>query len=430
MSKICIQPTLLKGSVKIPPSKSIAHRAVIAACLCSGSSHLENIDLSDDILATIEGMRALGATIRISENSLMIQGIQHGKRKTDLSQILIDCKESGSTLRFLIPIALALGGQYRFIGKGNLGKRPLTPYYTIFEKQNISYHKIPDEMDLSVCGKLSADAFSVDGNISSQFITGLLYALPLLENDSAIMITSPLESKSYVDLTLQVLSDFGITIINHGYERFEIKGNQCYQPCRYKIESDFSQAAFFLCAGALGGDVTLKGLNINSLQGDREIIELLKRMGANITYPEKNVKAISGSLIGIDIDASQIPDIIPVLAATACLAKGKTIIRNAHRLRMKECDRLSATIKELSALGANIREENDCMYITGVDSLAGGCEVDSHADHRIAMMLAVITQRCSHPIIINDYECVSKSYPNFFKDYKDLGGIVYEQYMG
>jgi len=371
-------------------------------------------------------MRVLGAGVAVKDKQLLIDGIMHQKNKQESMQKTLNCRESGSTLRFLLPIALSLGGDYRFIGEGNLGKRPIMPYFSIFDKQNISYNRKPDILDISIHGKLSGDVFELDGNISSQFITGLLYALPLLDKDSKIILTSKLESKSYVDLSLQVLSNFGIKIVNYDYKIFKIPGRQQYKPRDYCIEGDFSQAAFFLCAGALGADVTLLGLDINSLQGDREIIAILTQMGVDITVNLNKIKAKVKDLKGIVIDASQIPDIIPVLAATACFAKGQTVIKNAQRLRMKECDRLSATVKELVALGAVIWEDSDCMYITGVDHLKGGCEVQSHGDHRIAMMLAIIAQRCARPIIINEYKCVSKSYPNFFRDYEILGGKINE----
>jgi 3-phosphoshikimate 1-carboxyvinyltransferase len=429
MSKIFIQPTLLQGTVTIPPSKSMAHRAIIAACLSNGTSHIKNIDLSDDIIATIEVMKNLGAEVSAENNRLLIDGMMREKNKHESMQKILDCRESGSTLRFLLPIALALGGNYRFVGEGNLGKRPVTPYLSILNKQNIIYKSKTDILDISVCGNLSAGVFELDGNISSQFITGLLFALPLLKKNSKIILTSKLESKSYVDLSLQVLSDFGIEIVHHNYTMFEIQGRQEYKPRDYCIEGDFSQAAFFLCAGALGADVTLQGLDMNSLQGDREIIAILKQMGADVMEESDKIKAKSKELKGIVIDASQIPDIIPVLAATTCLAKGQTVIKNAQRLRIKECDRLSATVKELTALGAVIREEPDWMHIIGVDHLAGGCEVQSHGDHRIAMMLAIIAQKCNQPIIINEYKCVSKSYPNFFRDYQALGGEINEQYV-
>lgn len=422
MSKIQIIPSPLMGTVQAPPSKSIAHRAVIAASLADGISSLYNVDLSDDIKATVCGMRALGALIEINRNGLTIQGIKSKKEAGRPDPTVIDCIESGSTLRFLVPVSLALGGSFLFTGKGNLGKRPLNPYYEIFDRQDISYHSTPNSLNLSVSGALSAGSFSLPGNISSQFITGLLFALPVLSGDSEIMVTSPLESKAYVDLTLQALADFGITVTNHDYRSFKTKGNQRYLPRNYTVESDYSQAAFFLCAGALGSDITVAGLNNASLQGDKEILPVLQRMGGEMSSTSEGIKVSASKLHGTQIDASEIPDIIPVLAATACAAEGKTVIRNAGRLRMKECDRFAAVIEEMTALGAHIKADGSNIVIEGKEQLEGGCEVQSHSDHRMAMTLAVIAQKCKKPIVLNDYECISKSYPRFFEDFKMLGG--------
>ena len=422
MSKIQIIPSPLMGTVQAPPSKSIAHRAVIAASLADGISSLYNVDLSDDIKATVCGMRALGALIEINRNGLTIQGIKSKKEAGRPDPTVIDCIESGSTLRFLVPVSLALGGSFLFTGKGNLGKRPLNPYYEILDRQDISYHSTPNSLNLSVSGALSAGSFSLPGNISSQFITGLLFALPVLSGDSEIMVTSPLESKAYVDLTLQALADFGITVTNHDYRSFKTKGNQRYLPRNYTVESDYSQAAFFLCAGALGSDITVAGLNNASLQGDKEILPVLQRMGGEMSSTSEGIKVSASKLHGTQIDASEIPDIIPVLAATACAAEGKTVIRNAGRLRMKECDRFAAVIEEMTALGAHIKADGSNIVIEGKEQLEGGCEVQSHSDHRMAMTLAVIAQKCKKPIVLNDYECISKSYPRFFEDFKMLGG--------
>jgi len=422
VSKIQIIPSPLMGTVQAPPSKSIAHRAVIAASLADGISSLYNVDLSDDIKATVCGMRALGALIEINRNGLTIQGIKSKKEAGRPDPTVIDCIESGSTLRFLVPVSLALGGSFLFTGKGNLGKRPLNPYYEILDRQDISYHSTPNSLNLSVSGALSAGSFSLPGNISSQFITGLLFALPVLSGDSEIMVTSPLESKAYVDLTLQALADFGITVTNHDYRSFKTKGNQRYLPRNYTVESDYSQAAFFLCAGALGSDITVAGLNNASLQGDKEILPVLQRMGGEMSSTSEGIKVSASKLHGTQIDASEIPDIIPVLAATACAAEGKTVIRNAGRLRMKECDRFAAVIEEMTALGAHIKADGSNIVIEGKEQLEGGCEVQSHSDHRMAMTLAVIAQKCKKPIVLNDYECISKSYPRFFEDFKMLGG--------
>lgn len=431
MGNYKVTPTKLKGEVKIPPSKSMAHRAVICAALGDGISKIRNIDFSDDIIATVSAMRALGAVITEMDDYLEVKGINYkGIDVVRDYERVVDCNESGSTLRFLVPIALVFEGVTRFVGRGNLGKRPLTTYYDIFDAQGIKYTYKKDVLDLVVDGVLKPGEFKVKGNISSQFITGLLFSLPLLDGDSKIIITTELESKGYLDLTLSALKDFGIEIINNDYKEFIIKGNQMYHSKDYTVEGDYSQGAFFLCADALGSEVEVLDLKQDSLQGDSEVIDILRRMGV-IFRREGN--AISGKVRKINptiIDASQCPDIIPVVSVVAALARGIVEVRNAGRLRIKECDRLHAIAEELNKLGANIEEFEDSLVIRGVDSFKGGVEVWSHKDHRIAMMLAIAATACKEPIVIKDYECVSKSYPGFFEDYKMLGGNINEWRMG
>ncbi|WP_243129595.1 3-phosphoshikimate 1-carboxyvinyltransferase, partial [Clostridium sp. HBUAS56017] len=328
MGSIKIYPNKLNGKVKIPPSKSMAHRAVICAALGDGISKISNIDFSDDIIATIEAMRALGAIINnISEDSIEVKGINS---KDILSsreyERVIDCNESGSTLRFLVPIALAFEGVTRFVGKGNLGKRPLDTYYEMFDEQGINYTYKEDVLDLVTSGLLKSGEFRVKGNISSQFITGLMFSLPLLEGNSKIIITTELESKGYLDLTLSAIKDFGIEIVNNDYKEFVIRGNQKYKSQNYRVEGDYSQGAFFLSADALGSDVKVVDLKEDSLQGDREVVDILSRMGASIAKGEDGFVAKGNELNSTLIDAAQCPDIIPVLALVASLSKGRTEI--------------------------------------------------------------------------------------------------------
>lgn len=432
MANLKINPRKLKGDVKIPPSKSMAHRAVICAALSDGISRISNIEFSDDIIATINAMKALGAIIDKEGDYLQIKGMNFSDTiSTREFERVVDCNESGSTLRFIIPISLVFEGVTRFIGKGNLGKRPLDTYYNIFDEQNIEYNYVKNELDLVVSGALKPGEFKVRGDISSQFITGLLFALPLLDGDSKIIITTELESKGYIDLTLSAMSDFGIEIINNDYKEFIIKGNQRYIARDYRVEGDYSQGAFFLVADALGSDINILDLKENSLQGDREVVDILERMGVKI---QKNNYGISGETIdklkSTIIDGAQCPDIIPILALAAALADGKTEIINSERLRIKECDRLSAVTSELNKLGAKIEEKKDGLVIEGVKELKGNVEVWSHKDHRIAMTLAIASTRCKEDIILKDYECISKSYPNFFEDFKELGGTFNECSLG
>ena len=430
MADLKIYPSKLEGEVKIPPSKSIAHRAIICASLSDGFCKIENIDYSDDIIATIDAMNSLGAEIVKYEDYLEIMGIYSNNKKIEENRI-IDCNESGSTLRFLVPISLLFEGSSRFIGRGNLGKRPLTTYYNIFDKQGIKYSYEDESLNLIINGNLKPDIFLVEGNVSSQFISGLLFTLPLLDDDSKIIINTEMESKAYIDLTLRAMKTFGVEIINNDYKEFIIKGNQKYKASDYYVEGDFSQAAFYLCANALNNNVLCKDLDENSLQGDKEIIDILKRMNNVFQFGDKGIKCKNkGDLKNTIIDGSQCPDIIPVLTSVAALTKGTTVIINSKRLRIKECDRLAAVTSELNKLGAEIIEKDDGLIITGVKELQGGVEVWSHKDHRIAMTLAIASTRCKEPIIIKDYECISKSYPTFFEDFKTLGGKVDEWNVG
>lgn len=430
MADLKINPSKLNGEVKIPPSKSMAHRAIICAALSEGLSIIENIDYSDDIIATIDAMKSLGATIVTYKEHLEVVGVYGGPKKAKEFRV-IDCNESGSTLRFLVPISLLFAGTSKFIGKGNLGKRPLTTYYNIFDNQGIEYSYEEGNLNLVINGELKSGIFEVEGNVSSQFITGLLFTLPLLNGDSKIVITTEMESKGYIDLTLRAMNDFGIEIINNDYREFIIKGNQKYNARNYRVEGDYSQAAFFLCADALGNNVLCKDLDLNSLQGDKEVIDILERMNVVFNSNDTGVKGIvNGELVSTVIDGSQCPDIIPVLTAVAALSKGTTEIINAGRLRIKECDRLAAVRSELNKLGAKIIEKEDGLLVTGVEKLQGNVEVWSHNDHRIAMTLAIASTRCEEPIVIKDYECIAKSYPRFFDDFRALGGDVHEWNVG
>ena len=430
MADLKIYPSKLKGEVKIPPSKSMAHRAIICAALSDGLCIIENIDYSDDIIATIDAMNSLGAKIVKHKDYIEVIGAYGSDEKPQETRI-IDCNESGSTLRFLVPISLLFKGSSKFIGRGNLGKRPLTTYYNIFERQGIEYSYEEGNLNLVINGELNPGTFEVEGNVSSQFITGLLFTLPLLKEDSKIIITTEMESKGYIDLTLKAMSDFGVEIINNNYREFIIKGNQKYNARNYRVEGDYSQAAFFLCADSLGNDVLCKDLDLNSLQGDKEVIDILERMNVIFNANDIGVKGTTnGELASTVIDGSQCPDIIPVLTSVAALTKGTTEIINAGRLRIKECDRLAAVTSELNKLGAKIIEKEDGLVVTGVEKLQGGVEVWSHKDHRIAMTLAIASTRCEEPIVIKDYECIAKSYPNFFEDFKALGGNVHEWNVG
>ena len=301
------------------------------------------------------------------------------------------------------------------IGKG----REISSYYNSFDGK-----KDKDLIPLrNVVGELKPDLYRIPGNISSQFITGLLFALPLLSFDSIIEITTPLESKGYIDLTLQVLKLYGIEIVNHEYKQFIVRGRQEYKARDYRVESDFSQAAFYLVAGALGNDVTLLDLNLDSLQGDKATIDFLKQMNCEIVENDEGIKVVSHGLKATIVDASQCPDVIPVVSLALAVASGHSEVINAGRLRIKECDRLQATVEELNKLKAHAVEHESSMELDGVETLTGG-NVSSHDDHRMAMMLAIASTVCKEPVIIDNKECVKKSYPSFWEDFEMLGGKI------
>lgn len=408
-----LTPTKLKGSVVIPPSKSLAHRAIICACLSCGKSVISNIALSDDIRATIECMRKLGASIAIIDDKLEIVG----SSKRIFSDLTFDCMESGSTLRFILPIALVLnGGKNTFVGRGKLGERPMKIYSDICKDRGVEYvdKSLSNKdrlLDLSVKGGLKSGEYRIDGSVSSQFITGLLFALPLLEGDSKIEVVGSLQSAGYVDLTLAALKEFGVDIINDGYKSFYIKGGQRYAAKDYCVEGDYSQAAFYEVAAYLGNEVYQLGLKEDSLQGDRVIRDFVDKLRKS---PQDE---------RLTFDGSDCPDIIPVFALACCLRRGHTDIVNVSRLRIKECDRLSATAQELSKLGADIKEGEDSLSIEGVEKLSGG-EVSSRGDHRMAMTLAIASTAADGVIRIEGAQSVSKSYPDFFKRFESLGGKV------
>ncbi|MCD3195422.1 3-phosphoshikimate 1-carboxyvinyltransferase [Clostridium botulinum C] len=434
MKNVTIIPSELSGDINIPPSKSLAHRAIISAGLSDGISNIENIIFSEDIKATIRGMEGLGVEIKdISEkkqddfNRKTLKVI--GRDRLVLTRSEIDCSESGSTLRFLIPISLRTCNKVKFTGKGKLVSRPLDVYYSIFKNQGIKYKTSNGKLPLFIDGALKSGEFYVEGNISSQFITGLMYTLPFLNGDSKIIITTELESKGYIDLTIDTLKKFGIKIENKDYKEFFIRGKQKSISNNYRVQGDFSQGAFWIVAGILGSNIKTLDLDINSLQGDRVIIDIVKDMGGNINIKENYIETKKSKTKGITIDASECPDLVPILAVLGSLSTGTTRIINAERLRIKECDRLKAMATELKKIGADIQELEDGLLIKGREYLKGGT-VDSWNDHRIAMSMAIASIKCTEPITIKNSEAVNKSYPDFWEDFKKVGGNINEWSMG
>ena len=425
--KIKIKSSTLNGTIEIPPSKSYSHRAVIAAALAENSrkSKIDNLKFSVDITTTTDIMENWGAKIKRFESALEIIG---NDGKVVPKDKYVQCNESGSTIRFLIPIGITSENELIFDGKGKLVDRPLESYYRIFDKQGIFYKNENGKLPLTVNGKLKAGNYKIDGNISSQFITGLLYALPLLDGDSKLTINKNLESKGYIDLTLEILKLAGIEIENNDYKSFDIKGNQIYKPFDYTVEGDYSQVAFWIVAGIISAnkdnEVKCLHVNKNSLQGDKEIIEIVERMGANIETFDDYVLVRPSKTKGTIIDISQCPDIGPILTVLGALSEGETRIINGERLRIKESDRITSIKTELNKLGANVAEEGDSLIIQGVEGFAGGVTVNAWNDHRIAMSLAIASTRCKKEIILEEAESVRKSYPHFWDDFVKMGGEI------
>ncbi|MBQ9673237.1 MAG: 3-phosphoshikimate 1-carboxyvinyltransferase [Ruminococcus sp.] len=415
MADMLIKPAKLGGTVTVPASKSDCHRAIICAALSMGVCRISPITLSKDIKATIACINALGAKTDLKGDELTIDSSHLFANST----AELNCCESGSTLRFFIPVASALGMTATFTGEGRLPVRPIGIYLDTLPKNGV---KCVTEggLPLTVSGQLKSGTFEVPGNVSSQFVTGLLLALPLLSGDSKIVLTSPMESIGYINMTIDTMHRFGVEVETTDYGYF-IKGNQRYTPQDYTVQGDWSQAAFFMVAGAVGGEITVNGVSQSSTQGDKEICSLMKKFGTDIAIDKNSVTVKKSPLYGIDIDASQIPDLVPVLAVCASGANGTTKIYNAERLRIKESDRLKTTANLINSLGGTVIETEDGLIIEGKGNLEGGT-VEGSNDHRIVMAGAVASIICSKNVTVTDSQAVNKSYPDFFKDFNNLGG--------
>lgn len=398
---IRITPKALSGSVSVPPSKSISHRMLICAALSKGESRIDNLLDCEDITAVKGALTALGAIITEDKGICTVHGITSPAKKA-----VIDCKESGSVLRFLIPVAAALGCETEFIGSGRLPERPITPIIQPLCDNGIKF--ISEKYPYKISGQLHSGKFYIDGSMSSQFITGLLYALSILKQDSEIILTSPLSSKPYVDITIDCMRQFGVEvdITDNGYY---IKGGQSYSPTSVTVEADMSQCAFFAVADCIGSNITLNGLNPDSVQGDKAILSLAADFKSGKDIPT--------------INAVDIPDLVPIMTVLMCFAKAPCRITGCARLRIKESDRLAAITEVINTLGGKVKAYDDMIEITPVDILKGGI-IDCKNDHRIAMAAAIAATRCTEAVILKGAQCVNKTYPTFFDDYRKLGGIA------
>lgn len=450
---IMIYPSRLSGSMKAPPSKSAAHRALICAALASMTSEADNgkagaldsgqacrvwpIQLSHDMQATCSGLLALGCEVEEEFGSdrirsWLVSGGGHPMEE-------IHCGESASAFRFFLPILAALGRNIQFTGTGKLPGRPMEPLFSLLEQHGVRCeHPRDKNLPLAISGCLEGGEFSIRGDLSSQYITGLLFALPLLCQDSQIHLTSALESAPYTEMTLRQLEQAHITV-RKTEDGFFIPGGQRYEGKAFPVEGDYSNSAFFLCAAAVAGSqgetVVVEGLPLDSCQGDSRITELLSQMGAPVSQIGdlafgQNMEAgrttcfsvKRGQLRGMEIDLRDVPDLGPILAVLGAYAQGKTTLFNAGRLRIKESDRLSAISDGLRKMGVDVSEFPDKLVIVGKETLEGGCEVSSANDHRIAMGLSIAALGCKKPVVIRQAECVNKSYPHFFEELNRLGG--------
>lgn len=408
---IRIEPSPISGEVAAIPSKSDAHRIFICASLANEKTAVSLPSSSKDIEATLMALEAMGAIIERSENEVTVTPAPFK------SKVTVNASESGSTLRFLVPVASAVCDEVTFEGSGRLPERPIGHLLDALSKNGVSFSS--KKLPFTKTGALRAGVYTLPGNVSSQYVTGLLFALPLLSGDSRIVLTSRLESAAYIDITLAALKKFGIEIENTDGS-FLVKGNQKYvSPSTLTIDGDWSNAAFFLVSGAIRGSVSLTGLDLNSPQGDKKIVDVLHTFGANVLFGE-SVTVKQSPLYSAKIDISEIPDMLPSLAILASFAKGKTEFVGGARLRIKESDRLKSATKMINSLGGKATELDEGLIIEGV-GLKGG-EVDGENDHRIVMAAAIGGSLSEKGVIIRGAEAVKKSYPSFFKDFSKAGG--------
>ncbi len=424
---LVVTPKKLSGTLVVPSSKSAGHRDLICAALADGKSLVKNITPSEDLEATCRVLQKFGATVETvaHEDGRRTVAVTGGL-SSQTSPLKVDCGESGSTVRFLIPVGLLTGREITYTGRGRLPERPLDPFLKIFDEKHIDYKKGNQSLPLTISGQLKGGTYELPGNVSSQFFTGLLMTLPLLRDDSVIRSTTVVESESYINITLDCLRRHGIYVEKERDGLYLIRGRQAYRKGEYTVEGDFSQAAFWLVGGIIGQALELTGLSGNSTQGDREIVSFIESMRGRIERSGSVLRAVPSRTTGLTIDVKDCPDLVPALAVLGTFSQGITRIVNGARVRLKECDRLHAMAEVLTALGGKVQETKDGLIIEGVSSLTGG-RVQAWNDHRIAMALAMASQRCTGKLTIEGAECVRKSYPSFWQDFAHMGGIAVEE---
>jgi 3-phosphoshikimate 1-carboxyvinyltransferase len=406
----------ISGTVTAPPSKSYTHRAFIIASLAGGDSVIETPLIAGDTLSTLNAMRAFGVNIK-DQGNVLINGCA-GVLKTPEGEI--DCGNSGTTIRLVSGVA-ALDGTVTLTGDESVKKRPMQPLLDALNQLEVKTSSSDGTPPVTIeGGGIKGGEVSIRGDVSSQFISSLLIVSPYAKNDIKIKIVTPLKSRPYVDITLDIMEKFGATA-EGDYETTEIKAGQIYSGRKYRVEGDYSSASYFFALAALtGSEITVQNLNEESKQADRLILDILRDMGAEVTVKGREVTVKGDSLTGIEVDLGDAPDLLPTVAALGCRADGVTVIKNVGHARYKETDRLAACSKEFEKFGVSINEYKDGMSITGAENLKGG-EVKSYGDHRMAMVLAVLGASVEGETVIDDVECVSISFPEFFRALNQIG---------
>lgn len=412
-----VEPSFLTGEVKAPPSKSMTQRAIAAALLSEGESLIVNPSYCDDSLAAMSIAVSLGSRVEPGPDSMRITGSR------SLKETKLNCGESGLAIRLFSPVASLFDAEITITGAGSLKRRPMTMIEEALRQVGVECTTTDGLLPLTIRGPLCGGECDIDGSISSQLLTGLLMSLPVAEKDSIVRVRN-LRSTPYIDMTLEVLKDFGINVSNENYEIFRIPGRQKYIARTWEVEGDWSGGAFLLVAGAINGNIKVNGLRTLSNQSDAAILSVLQDAGAPMKISGDTVEISKSDLKAFDFDATQAPDLFPPLVALASYCKGISTIRGASRLIHKESDRSAALIGEFAKMGIRVDAVDDSLVVTG--GQVTGARVDSHEDHRIAMAAAVAALGASGTVYIKDSHCVGKSYPLFFDDLRRIGAVIHE----
>lgn len=415
-----IKPNEIKGKMKSIPSKSLLHRAIILSGIAKDREIiLEQVNtISEDIEATLTCIEKLGAKTKVEGDSIRITSLGNIKK----SKVELHCKESGTTLRLLLPLVSTFSKEATVDCSDGLRKRPIRELIETLEESGLYFKE--KGFPINISGNVTTDFFKISGDISSQYVSGLLLLSSLLDQRSSIYLTTKLESRAYVNITIKVLRDFGIIVNELEEGVFEIYGgrDKILPPKEYQIEGDWSNAAFFLVGGCLGDSIKMSGLNLESSQGDKKIVQILKKAGAILTCSDDFISSNRSHLNSFEVDFSETPDLFPILSVVAALSKGQSILKGGERLKLKESNRIESTFQMLKSLGADVKKREDGLIIQGKEILDGGI-VNSFNDHRIVMSVTMASIRCKEPVSIVNAGAVKKSYPNFFEDFKKVGGI-------